>query len=117
MFKIISDSMNKPVAPGTMGCLIDEKHPALAQFPTEFFSTPQWFSPVTHSHCENLDGTDIEPIVWAIDNPHRAERLGILYEADGLLYCTIRLPEIAETPEGKWLAYSLAGYVLNGAKN
>lgn len=117
MFKIISDSMNKPVAPGTMGCLIDEKHPALAQFPTEFFSTPQWYGPVMHSHCENLDGTGIEPIVWAIDNPHRAERFGILYEADGLLCCTVRLPEIAETPEGKCLAYSLAGYVLNGAKN
>ncbi len=111
MFRSISESMNKPVATGTMGCLIDKKHPALAHFPTEFFSTPQWFAPVMHAHCESLDGTEIEPIVWAIDNPHRAERFGILYEIDGLLYCTIRLSEIADTPEGKQLAYSLAEYV------
>lgn len=111
MFKSISESMGKPVATGTLGCLIDEAHPALKHFPTEFFSTPQWFAPVMHAHCESLDGTEIEPIMWAIDNPHRAERFGILYEIDGLLYCTVRLNEIADTPEGKQLAYSLAEYV------
>lgn len=110
MFKSISESMGKPVATGTLGCLIDKKHPALERFTTEFFSTPQWFEPVMHAHCESLDGTEIEPIVWAIDNPHRAERFGIIYERDGLLYCTIRLNEIADTSEGKWLAYSLAEY-------
>lgn len=111
MFRSISESMGKPVATGTLGCLIDESHPALAHFPTEFFSTPQWFAPVMHAHCESLDGTEIEPIVWAIDNPHRAERFGILYERDGLVYCTVRLSEISDTPEGKQLAYSLAEYV------
>lgn len=112
MFKSISDSMGKPVATGTLGCLIDEAHPALEHFPTEFFSTPQWFAPVMHAHCESLDGTEIEPIVWAIDNPHRAERFGILYEIDGLLHCTVRLNEISSTPEGKQLAYSLAEYIV-----
>ena len=103
MFRSISESMNKPVPIGTMGLLIDNKKPVLRYFPSETFSTPQWYNIVMHSHCEELDGTDIIPDVWVIDNPDRAERLGLLYEdsegSGSFIVCTSRLWEIPEAPE------------------
>lgn len=115
MFSSISESMGKPLPIGTMGCLIDEKHELFGSFPTEFYSTPQWFEPIMHSHCEKLTGTEAEPFVQMIDNPHRAEKLGIIYEKetpDGKLFvCTIRLAEIKDKPEAKWLAKSIAEYL------
>lgn len=111
MFRSISESMNKPLPIGTMGLLTDNKSALLASFPTEDHTTAQWFNIVMHSHCENLDGTDIIPDVWVIDNPSRAEKLGLLYRIKTgfgeLTVCTSRLWEIAEEPEVKWFAKSL----------
>lgn len=115
MFSSISESMGRPLPVGTMGCLIQEQHPIFESFPTEFYSTPQWFEPIMHSHCENLDGTDIVPLVWMIDNPHRAERYGIIYEQETdsgkILSLTVRLWEIADKSEARWLARSIAEYL------
>ncbi len=116
MFRSISESMNKPVPIGTMGLLIDNRKPVLKEFPSETFSSAQWYNIVTHSHCEDLSGTDIIPDVWVIDNPDRAKRFGLLYEQDTgfgkLTVCTSRLWEIAELPEVKWFAASIADYIL-----
>ena len=112
MFRSISESMNKPVPIGTMGLLIDNNSKLFNEFPTTEHSEPQWFNIVMHSHCEDLDGTDIIPTVWAIDNPDRAKKLGILYELEAengkLIVCTSRLWEIADKPEVKWFARSIA---------
>lgn len=108
MFRSISESMGKPVPTGTLGLLIDTKSTLLAGFPCEEYSTPQWHAIVTHSHCAELDGTDIVPDVWVIDNPQRAKRLALLYRVDGACVCTSRLWEIGERPEVKWFAKSLA---------
>ena len=112
MFRSISESMNKPVPIGTMGLLIDNGDPLLKDFPCSDHTTPQWYNIVMHSHCENLDGTDIIPTVWVIDNPARAERLGLLYKVQtgfgALTVCTSRLWEIADKPEVKWFVKSLA---------
>ena len=95
-----------------MGLLINEDSDLLRTFPTSDHSEPQWFNIVMHSHCENLDGTDIVPDVWVIDNPDRAEKLGLLYSIEteyGLLtVSTSRLWEIADKPEVKWFAKCLA---------
>lgn len=111
MFRSISESMNKPLPIGTMGLLIDNKCGLLSSFPSETHSTPQWFNIVMHSHSENLDGTDIIPDVWVIDNPARAEKLGLLYRIKTgfgeLPVCTSRLWEIADEPEVKWFARSI----------
>ena len=111
MFRSISESMNKPLPIGTMGLLIDSRSSFLASFPSETHSTPQWFNIVMHSHSENLDGTDIIPDVWVIDNPARAEKLGLLYRIKTgfgeLPVCTSRLWEIADEPEVKWFARSI----------
>ena len=117
MFHSISESMNKPVPIGTMGLLIDNESTLFTEFPTSDHSTPQWFNIVMHSHCEDLDGTDIIPAVWAIDNPDRAKRLGVLYqlETEGrkLTVCTSRLWEIADKPEVRWFAKSLMDFICN----
>ena len=111
MFRSISEKMGKPIPAGTLGCLINSGHPILRGFPTETFSTPEWYRIIAHSHCENLDGTSIQPIIWVIDHPARAQRLGMLYienSATGdILVCTSRLWEIAEAPEVKAFARSI----------
>ena len=111
MFRSISESMNRPVPTGTMGLLIDSADSLLGEFPCTDHSTPQWFNLVMHSHCEELDGTDIIPTVWVIDNPSRAEKLGLLYRIQtgfgALTVCTSRLWEIADLPEVRWFARSI----------
>jgi hypothetical protein len=115
MFRSISESMGKPVPTGTMGLLIDNEDKLLSGFPCEDHTTAQWFDIVMHSHAENLDGTDIIPVVWVIDNPDRAEKLGLLYRIKTgfgeLTVCTSRLWEIADRPEVKWFAKSIAGNI------
>ena len=111
MFRSISESMNKPVPVGTMGLLIDNTDKLLSGFPCEDHSTAQWFNIVMHSHCENLDGTDTIPVVWVIDNPDRAEKLGLLYRINtgfgDVTVCTSRLWETADKPEVRWFAKSI----------
>lgn len=112
MFRSISESMGKPVPTGTLGLLIDNKSPLLKEFPCESFTTPQWYEIVTHSRCADLDGTDIEPEVWVIDNPERHKRLGLLYTIGNTVYCTSRLWEIADRAEVKWFAKSLLDHIV-----
>ena len=113
MFRSISESMGKPVPTGTLGLLINEKSELLRDFPCESHTTPQWYEIVKHSRCADLDGTDIEPEVWVIDNPERRKRLGLLYRRDGALCCTSRLWEIADRPEARWFALSLLEELCN----
>ncbi len=117
MFRSISESMKKPVPTGTMGLLIDKDSKLLRSFPTEEYSTPQWYNIVMHSHCEDLDGTGIIPDVWVIDNPDRAKKLALLYGIDTgfgkLTVCTSRLWEIADAPEVKWFAKSLVDQICS----
>lgn len=111
MFRSISESMGKPVPTGTLGLLIDNSSPLLADFPCESHTTPQWYYLITHSHCADLSGSKIEPEVWVIDNPERRKRLGLLYRSGDVVCCTSRLWEIADRPEVKWFALSLLNYL------
>jgi hypothetical protein len=119
MFRSISESMGKEIPVGTLGLLIDNTHPALAQFPCETFSTPQWFSIVTSSRSTILDDTDIRPIVQTIDNFERNHRLGLLYEEylteqdAQLLICTSDLPRLVREGhmEAAQLMKSLLTYI------
>ena len=112
MFRSISESMGKPVPTGTLGLFINKDSALLGGFPCEDHTTPQWYGLVTHSHCANLDGTDIEPDVWVIDNPQRASRLALLYSDNGRTVCTSRLWEIADRVEVKHFAASLVKAVM-----
>lgn len=123
MFRSISEAMHKPVPVGTLGLLIDHEHKALAEFPSQSYSTPQWYHLVSHASCEILDHTPSEfrPIVQVIDNFERNHKLGILYEANVLkgkiLVCTVRLDEILGYPEVQSFIKSLLDYGVSEAFN
>lgn len=106
MFRSISESMGKPVPTGTLGLLIDTDSGLLSGFPCKAHTTPIWFNIVMHSFSANLDGTELIPDIWVIDNPRRAARLGLLYRNGGVV-CTSRLWEIADNIEVKHFAASL----------
>ena len=82
---------------GTMGLLIQNKHPALADFPTEAYCNWQWWSLLTP--CAGsvvLDQVkNIQPIVQTIDAFSRNQKLGLIFEAKvgsgHLLVCTANL--------------------------
>jgi hypothetical protein len=108
--------------PATMGILCDPKHPALAQFPTEFYSDWQWYDLLDKSRSVMLDSTppNFRPIVQVIDNFARNGKLGNLFEArvgrGRLLVCTIDLPGLAEkSPAARQLLRSLYGYAGSSA--
>ena len=120
MFRDICEWMKKPVAVGTMGLLIDSSHPALNDFATHRYSTPQWYKIVSHSRCAILDDVtdkDYRPIVQMADNFERNHKLGILFEGkagDGkLMVCTSKLGEIAESTEVKHFIKSLVNYLTS----
>ena len=55
----------------TCGALIDDQHPALANFPTEFHSDWQWFTLLHHARglVNNDSVPSLVPIAQAIDSP------------------------------------------------
>ena len=108
--------------PSTMGILCDPKHPALAQFPTGFYSDWQWYDLIQNSRTMILDSTPaaFRPIVQVIDTFERNGKLANLFEArvshGSLLVCTIDLPGLAEkSPAARQLLRSLYGYLGSSA--
>lgn len=120
MFRSISENMGKEIPVGTLGLFIKDAHSALSSFPSESYSTPQWWEIVMNSRSTILDNTQIEPIVQTIDNFERNHRLGLIYEVSlenggNILICTSPLHELANTgsKEAAWLLYSLTQYTLS----
>ena len=119
MFRGISEWMKKETPVGTMGLLIRHEHPALAYFPSDFYSTPQWFDIVMSSRSTILDETTIIPIVQTIDNFERNHRLGLIYEVtstdtgSNIVICTSPLLTLIKQDriEAKWLLKSLMNYL------
>ncbi len=118
MFRSISESQKKPVPVGTLGLLIDNNHPALADFPSESYSTAQWYDIVNRSRTAILDGTGIDPIVRTIDNCERNHSLGTIFEVKAgggkLLVCTAKLDGEDSLPCAALLK-SLEGYAASEA--
>jgi hypothetical protein len=103
-------------APGTQGFICDPRHPALAEFPTEFHSNWQWWHIVKNSRPIILDETpaDYRPIIHVIDNFARNHKLGLLFETrvgpGRLLVCASDLPALQAHPEARQLMHSLLRY-------
>ncbi|MCC8119215.1 MAG: beta-glycosidase [Bacteroidales bacterium] len=116
MFRTICENANKEVSPGTMGLLIDTKHPIFENFPTESHSNWQWFPIAKASFPLVLDGAPhgLKPIVQTIDNVERNHRLGLVWEAavgqGRLLVCMADLYE-ANGPEGAQLFEAMLRYM------
>ncbi|OKP77590.1 beta-glucuronidase [Paenibacillus helianthi] len=117
MFRSISESMNKPVPVGTMGLLIDNRHPVFRDFPCEEYSTYPWWNIIQNSKSIILDGFDRSwsPIVQTIDNFERNHKLGFLLEcsvgAGNLLICALDADKVSGTPEGRQFLSSLTHYM------
>lgn len=116
MFKTISESINKPVSPGTLGMLMDPKHPMFATFPTDGHTDWQWWTIALNSRPLILDPLDKEyfPVIQTVDNVERNHKLGILMEfkvgKGRLLLTTTDLSAIAAHPEGRAYVRALKAY-------
>ena len=66
-----------------LGLWIDQRHPALAQFPTRNHHDWQWTELVRTARAVNLDRLPaaLQPIVQPIDDWNRNYKLGLLFEA------------------------------------
>lgn len=106
----------KVIAPGTLGLLINEKHPALAGFPTSFHSDYQWRELIFKGVNVVLDGDkDVDVIVRGIDNITRNQNLGVIWEKrrskGRVLYCSLDLEATKDLPESRALLRSLLDYL------
>ena len=82
MFSRISLSKGFPVMPGTLGILLDPKHPVFSRFPSQSSSDWQWWRLVMHSTAIVMDDLpkEMQPILQVIDNPMRCLKLGSILE-------------------------------------
>ena len=116
MFSSISKMMNKPLPIGTMGLLIDNTHPALSQFPSEVYSTEQWWEIVENSKSEILDNCyeDKKFIVRTIDNFDRNHQLGMLYEyslgGGKVVVCNCDFDKLSSSVAGRQFIKSVIDY-------
>lgn len=118
MFASISKSMGRPLPVGTLGLCMDKDHPAFGQFPTDGYTTPQWWKIVTGARLAVLDGQKISPLVWMIDNFDRNHKLGLIYEAkvgEGRLLVSQTDLSAQDSPEAGWLFKSLLSYASSDA--
>lgn len=91
MFRSISESMGKPVPIGTLGLCVDAQHPWVSAFAKEDYTTPVWYQLIQTAHCEPVHAE--APVVQMIDNTERCQRLGLLWEQEGIPHLTFRLWE------------------------
>ena len=104
--------------PHTLGILCNPKHPALADFPTEFHSNWQWWYLATKSQIMILNALPpkIRPIVQVIDDWNTNRRLGLIFEAKvdsgKLLVCSINLrKKLKKCPVSRQMFHSLLAYM------
>lgn len=107
---------NQP--PHTLGILCNPAHPALAQFPTDYYSNWEWQDGMSHCNAIRLDSLskDLKPIVRIIDDWFTARPLGLIFECKAgngsLLVSGIDLiADQEKRPEARQLLYSLEAYM------
>lgn len=101
-----------------LGILCDPNHPALADFPTDYYCNWQWWDLMQNCKpviVDDLPGR-IEPIVRVIDDWALCRNLGLVFEvsvAKGkLLFCSIDLAkDLQHRPVARQLRYSLMNYI------
>ncbi len=105
-------------APHTLGILCDPKHPALADFPTEYHSNWQWWDAMSHSNAILLSdfAPELNPIVRLIDDWFTNRPLGLILEVKvgkGFLLISGAdlLTDADKRPEARQLLYSLETYM------
>ena len=109
---------NQP--PHTLGILCNPLHPALGEFPTEYFSNYQWQYAMSHSNAIILSSlpTTIQPIVRVIDDWFTNRPLALLFEVKlgkgKLLVSGIDFSkDIESRPEAQQLLFGLKKYMAS----
>jgi len=110
---------------GTMGLLIRDRDPALADFPTAEHSDWQWWGVLTPAPGAVVLDTinkSLRPIVQVIDSFARNQKLGLVFEArvgrGHLLVSTVNLSETNLTdPMRRQLRASLVHYLASDARS
>ncbi len=104
--------------PHTLGILCNPQHPALASFPTEYYSNWQWRDAMSHSGAINLTNfpAEIKPIVRIIDDWFTNRPLALIFEAKigkgKIIVSGIDLTQdLDQRPEAQQLLYSLKKYM------
>ncbi|WP_082063914.1 sugar-binding domain-containing protein [Draconibacterium sediminis] len=104
--------------PHTLGILCNPEHPALADFPTEYYSNWQWWDAMSHSNAFNIEGFEntTEPIVRIIDDWVTNKPLALIFEAkvgNGKLIMTgVDLQsDLDNRPEARQMLYSFKKYM------
>jgi hypothetical protein len=103
--------------PHTLGILCDPKHPALAQFPTEYHSNWQWWE-LIHDAAPFILTThrDLKPVVQVVDDWVTARKLALVFEArvgkGKLLACSCDLvSDLDSRPVARQMRHSLLTYM------
>lgn len=106
--------------PNLLGILCDPAHPALKNFPTEYFSNWQWFDVVRNSKPMILDGlpSSIKPVVQMIPDWNNPKKIGLIFEAKlgkgSILVSAIDLQgNMTSRPVARQLLYSLKKYIVS----
>ena len=104
--------------PHTLGILCNPLHPALADFPTEYYSNFQWWDAMSHSGAIVLSSfpSELKPIVRVIDDWFTNRPLALLFEAKvgkgKILVSGIDLTtDLEKRPEAQQLLFSLKRYM------
>lgn len=104
--------------PHTLGVLVNPAHPALAEFPTEFYSNWQWWDAMNHGQSMNLQKIDpkIEPVVRVIDDWFTNRPLALVFEAKvgngKIMVSSIDfMTDLQKRPEAQQLLFSLKKYM------
>jgi len=104
--------------PKTMGILCEPEHPALAEFPTEFFGDWQWHDLLENSEALVLDNVSagIKPIVQFVPDFNYNKKMSAIFEArvgkGRMVVCTIDLQKNLESrPAARQLLHSLLNYM------
>jgi len=113
-----------PNQPGTMGLLIDSKHPALRDFPTDSYSNWQWWDLVRNSKTIIIDSLqgDIQPVVRPIDNFFKNRKMAAILEAKvgkgKLILCAMDIhTDLDKRIVAKQLRFSLSRYAAGSSFN
>jgi F5/8 type C domain/Glycosyl hydrolases family 2, sugar binding domain/Glycosyl hydrolases family 2, TIM barrel domain len=105
-------------APTTLGILCDSNNPALAEFPTDYFSDWQWWYLIHRAGALRLDllPRGLEPIVRVIDDWVTARPLGLVVQgrvgSGKIVICGFDLTGNAPTdPVSRQMRTSLVDYL------
>ncbi|MCF3111923.1 hypothetical protein LL912_24255 [Niabella sp. CC-SYL272] len=119
VFKEAAAKQQRPQSAGTLGILTWPELPLFDHFPTEFYTSWQWWPIVKNARPLILDALPAayRPLVQVIDNVDRNHKLGLIFECrvgqGKLLVCMTPLDQLKAYPAARQLYYSMLQYMAS----